>query len=448
MSVLKQQKLILFICLVAVVFPLCQAAIADASAYLKEYVNRPDEAFAFEVVRKVDLVNADGYMLRLTSQKWRDTEWTHWLSIVVPHELKHPDKALLIVEGGRNRDEVPEVDARLGVMLSYLSQQIGSPIAVLQQVPNQPLKGGRYEDDLIAYTFDKYFETGDPEYPLLLPMTKSAVAAMDAITQWSQQQYDQGIESFFVTGASKRGWTTWLTAAVDDRITGIAPLVIDMLNVEPQMQQQLKTYGQYSHMIRDYTEHNILAQMGTEKAENLLQIVDPYSYRQDITVPKLIVLGTNDPYWTVDAANLYVPGLVGPTHLYYSPNAGHGLSPESIDGISTTIMSMASFIRRHFDGREMPQLTWRHEQPDKLIVEWDDEDAQAMLWSAKSPNRDFRDSRWQSRPLQGSGSVEVDMPQPEDGWQAWFVEVRFGGEYPMRLSTAMTVLPDEFPYED
>ena len=27
--------------------------------------------------------------------------------------------------------------------------------------------------------------------------------------------------------------------------------------------------------------------------------------------PKLLLLGTNDPYWTADAAQLYYPGLEG-----------------------------------------------------------------------------------------------------------------------------------------
>jgi PhoPQ-activated pathogenicity-related protein len=319
-------------------------------------------------------------------------------------------------------------------------------VAVLQQVPNQPLKGGLKEDALIAYTFDQYLKTGDPDYPLLLPMVKSAVAAMDAVTRWSKQQLGQSIETFFVTGASKRGWTTWLTAAVDDRVTGIAPMVIDVLNLKLQMERQLKTYGQYSPMIGDYVEYNILKRLDTERGKELLTMVDPYSYRAKITIPKLIILGTNDPYWTVDAANLYVPDLAGPTYLHYSPNAGHGLSADSGKALST-IMSMASFIRMTFSKKEMPELHWRHETPDTLIVEWEDKDAQAVLWSAQSPVRDFRQADWKPRPLQGQGKAVVRMTQPEQGWQAWFVELVFGGEYPIRLTTAITVLPDTFQYD-
>ena len=45
--------------------------------------------------------------------------------------------------------------------------------AVVRQVPFQPMFGDLHEDGLIAHTFVEYTKTGDPTWPLLLPMVKS-----------------------------------------------------------------------------------------------------------------------------------------------------------------------------------------------------------------------------------------------------------------------------------
>ena len=63
-----------------------------------------------------------------------------------------------------------------------------SVVAELRMVPNQPLvfanDGGRErsEDEIIAYTWDKFLRTGDERWPARLPMTKAVVRAMDAVT--------------------------------------------------------------------------------------------------------------------------------------------------------------------------------------------------------------------------------------------------------------------------
>ena len=56
-----------------------------------------------------------------------------------------------------------------------LADMMQTPIAVLRQVPQQPIFDGRKEDQIIALTFSKFFDTGETDWPLLLPMVKSAV---------------------------------------------------------------------------------------------------------------------------------------------------------------------------------------------------------------------------------------------------------------------------------
>ena len=128
-----------------------------------------------------------------------------------------------------------------------------------------------------------------------------------------------------MTGGSKRGWTTWLTGAVDDRVIAIAPMVIVMLNLGPQGPNQLKVWGQYSEQIHDYVERGLMEKVATPTGTNLWKMVDPFTYRERLVKPKLLINGANDRYWTLDALDLYWNELQGPKYLIELPNAGHDL---------------------------------------------------------------------------------------------------------------------------
>jgi PhoPQ-activated pathogenicity-related protein len=43
-------------------------------------------------------------------------------------------------------------------------------------------------------------------------------SAMDTTIAFAKQKTGNTIDRYAVAGASKRGWTTWLTAAVDKRV--------------------------------------------------------------------------------------------------------------------------------------------------------------------------------------------------------------------------------------
>jgi PhoPQ-activated pathogenicity-related protein len=326
-----------------------------------------------------------------------------------------------------------------------VSQRAGIVAAVVTKVPNQPLYGGRKEDALIAYTFDEYLKTGDESWPLLFPMVKSAVRAMDAVTEFTAKSGGGRIERWVLAGASKRGWTTWLAGAADPRVKGIAPMVIDMLNMKAQTAWAEKVYGAQSEKIRDYTDLGLIARMDEPGMVRLRGWVDPYSYRQRYNIPKLILLGTNDPYWTVDALRHYWSELPAPKLIFQTPNAGHDLG-----GGAEALPSLAAFVQMVAAGQPLPQLDWQFERgnPTKVSVKVDRAARQFRLWTATSADRDFRDDKWAMQELEGQAGgtrAVATVAAPDKGYRAYLVEAVLaspdGHEY--KLSTEARVTPDD-----
>src|SRR5262249_10139535 len=147
------------------------------------------------------------------------------LLVVVPPKATPKATMLLWNTGGK--------PSPTSIALAFdLAGKIKAPVAFLYGIPNQPLLGNKKEDALIAETFVRYLKTGDASWPLLFPMAKSLARAMDALQEFARQEWKAEVRSFVVTGGSKRGWTTWLTAVADPRVKAIAPLVIDTLNMK------------------------------------------------------------------------------------------------------------------------------------------------------------------------------------------------------------------------
>lgn len=413
-------------------------------ADLKSYVTKPDPTYSYEIVDTKDIEGCKAKIIRLTSQTWQNIVWTHWLVLLCPPEMSNSDIAMLVISGGSNRQKEPSLNSLEFKVAVTVAKKTNSIIAVLSQVPNQPLFDGRNEDEIIAYTYDKYLNGEGDEWPLLMPMVKSAVRAMDTIQLVQKDTDNHEIKRFVLTGGSKRGWTTWLTAATGDpRVVAIAPAVIDVLNMKQQMLHQLECYGTFSSEIEDYTRLKIPQRMHSSKGEQLLSIVDPYTYRNSLTLPKLILLGTNDPYWTVDSANLYFPDFPAPKYLCYQANTGHDASPA---GIAT----LAEFFLLTKEKKLFPSVSWEISKRNTITVKWDNPEGTAYLWKADSNNRDFRNSKWESTPLKGKGKAKAKLARPKTGWSAYYIEVRFPGSFgnPYSICTQMKVLPENiYPFK-
>jgi PhoPQ-activated pathogenicity-related protein len=324
-------------------------------------------------------------------------------------------------------------------------------VAFLFGVPKQPLFDGKTEDALIAETFVRYLETKDPTWPLLFPMVKSIIRGMDALQAFAKSEWNFNLTSFIISGASKRGWTTWLTAATGDkRVKAIAPLVFDTLNIGVQMKNQIIAFDKPSDMIKDYVVRKLVPIPQTEAAQRLWVIIDPWSYRDKITVPKLIVNGTNDPYWPLDALNTYWDGLKGDKWLLYVPNAGHELCERDRDGKLQTlpvraINTIAAFSRAQIFDKPMPKLNCKTTSaPGTDFVDFSVscsvKPLEAWVFSALAKSKDFRNSRWDSSKLDMSGNkTDCKVDLPKTGYSAAFLEFdQEGLKY--NLSTPLRIL--------
>jgi len=414
-------------------------------ADLESYVKAPDPSFNHEVKSTFDLPGGGKAVLaHMTSQTWHGIPWEHWLAILRPETVQHPKYCLLLVAGGSKKSEPPSSLSKEAIILAGVAAKLGIVVAVLPQVPNQPLFENMKEDALIAHTFVKFFETGDETWPCLLPMAKSAVRGMDAVQAIVKKTFDQDIERFVVTGASKRGWTTWLTAAVDPRVVAIAPMVIDTLNMQKQMALQRLSFGGYSEQIEDYTSRNLQARMQDPRGKRLLELVDPYSFTSRLSMPKLIILGTNDRYWPVDAVKLYFPDLPGEKLIHYVPNKGHGLGAEAVDAIM-------AFTHAVITGEPKPRFEWslaREAGQAILSVKTQDPPESVEIWRAEAPTRDFREAKWTSAPAEKSGDlIQGKVPVPEKGYTAFFGRLVFKtkGGFLLAACTNVEVLGDPPP---
>jgi PhoPQ-activated pathogenicity-related protein len=411
---------------------------------LAAYVERPDASFAWREAG-AGRIGATNYIeLLMTSQTWRGVPWKHQLFVLRPANMNQDVRhGLLFIHGGRWKQEYEQPGARAdlpreALLFARLAETLRAPVGILRQVPNGPLFE-RKDDALIAYTFDRFLETGESDWPLLLPMVKSAVRAMDVMQEVARERWTVSIDGFTVTGASKRGWTSWLAAAIDPRVDAVAPIVIDVLNMGAQMEHQRATWGDVSEEIRDYSDLDLPRRLSTDKGRELLSIVDPYSYRDRLTKPKLILLSSNDRYWPLDALKLYWTDLPEPKRVLYVPNQGHGLRD-----VDRVIGALSALHRYAADGKSLPQLSWRFAPAshDLAVNVQADRSGRVRVWRAYSATLDFRDARWSSNGCTHSRDEYIcRIPRAKQGYTAAFAEMSFkdAGEVPFSLSTTVCI---------
>lgn len=446
----------------AAVLAIAPAALAKGPNALDAYVAKPEASFGWKVVGPISGPGYHGAVLEMTSQSWTTETllpgqdlWKHWVTVIVPDKVTS-DKAFLYITGGDKGDPAP---TKAVDRFAALAVDTSSVVVELDDVPNQPLRFSdepkdHVEDEIIAYLQARYAKTRDPKQLLRLPMVKSGTQAMTAVQQYlaSEAGGRMKVNGFVVAGGSKRGWTTWLVGAVDKRVIGIVPIVINVLNVEATTIHHWRAMGYFSPALGDYVHYGLIPDMiGKPGLAGVNLIEDPLNYqdRAQMRIPKFVINAVGDEYFPPDNTRFGYYKVADPKRLRMIPNSKHSTS-------GTDIMeSITAFHDAVIHKRPIPSYQWGVRKDGAIVVRSAVKPMEVYLWQGNNPKaRDFRvdtiGKAFTSTRLQPQkdGSYVGRAPRGKPGFTAYFVEMVYasGTKYPFKFTTEVQVTPDVLPY--
>ena len=427
---------------------------------MSDYIESTKNEFSYDIQEVIYEENWTGYHIKMISGEWLDSkkvdqvEWWHYVDIIIPKQTTS-STGIMFIDGGEKSDDYFRLDAQ-SIENAIKTEAV---IVNVSNIPFQPLnflsseQDSFEEDDLIAFAWNKFLKQGakqkDVEWLPRFPMTRAIVRAMD-LAQEIVLQNDIVVKDFVVSGASKRGWTAWTTAAVDSRVKAVVPMVIDMLNLVPSFENHYRSYGEFSPAVQEYVNYNIQDWLGTEEFKVLMSYIEPFSFIDKFTMPKYIINAGSDEFFSTDSWRFYYDKLPGEKIIRYVPNKNH-----SLDGRYLT-EDLVSYFYRVINDIEIPSLSWNLSD-NKLIAELDyDGDYDVSVWTAKNDNgRDFR--LWEEGELWEETSIgklannkyELNVNSNFKGYKATMIEFTIDpeSEFPLIISTGPFVFPEKYPFD-
>ncbi|KAH3872000.1 hypothetical protein DPMN_035213 [Dreissena polymorpha] len=234
-------------------------------------------------------------------------------------------------------------------------------------IPNQPIvfkddpaQKKRTEDAIIAWTWKTFVDQkgADPEILLRMPMTKASVRALDTISDLTQSKIGERIDRFMVAGESKRGWTTWTVGAVDKRVVAIAPMVMDLLNLQENLHHYYRSLGGWTFAFDDYYAENFTQDLDSPYVKGIAAIVDPISYTDRYEdKPKYIISAGGDEFFMPDNSRFYFDALKGEKYFRMMPNTDHSLEPYGL----SIIFGIRAFYLSVMNNNPLPKMNWQLE---------------------------------------------------------------------------------------
>lgn len=418
------------------------------STYQKQLASHPVN---YALLEKKQLSTVSLQRYRLDSQTWTPhgivtpQDWRHEVDIYIPEAAKEKH-ALVVINNGIN-DNTPgkamPVSNFNQEKLAHIASATQTIVISVSHIPNQPLiyQGNTtplIEDDSMAYSWNLFMD--NPQENQYLPLYIPMSAAVSQTFRLAKQELAVWkIDKFIVTGSSKRGWATWLTALSNPDVDAIVPFAMDLLNIKTSLKHMYRSYGMnWPVAFYPYYKQKIDQRINTKDFVKLTALLDPLSYlnsslRDRFAIEKYIINASGDDFYIPDNSRFYYDKLPGPKSLRYVPNVTHR------DILSVAEQSLISFINRFQKHQKLPVITEniQGEESEKILtVRFSEPPSSITQWTAKNPVvRDFRYacgvqySPSVMKPVAANTVVKIPLTTPESGWQATYIEVTFNDGY-------------------
>jgi PhoPQ-activated pathogenicity-related protein len=398
---------------------------------------------------------------RMTSQSWSPDlrvspdSWQHDVNIFIPDKAKS-ERAILVINNGVNYGvSVQSTGTSTDFSeeaLANIARKSHTIVISVSNVPNQfltyqndntPLK----EDDSVARSWILFLAAPEQRelMPLHIPMAASVSQAMRVARK---ELISWNIHKFIVTGVSKRGWASWLTAISDPDVEAIIPFAFDLLDTRTSLTHMYRSYGgNWPVAFYSYYKQGIDSLIDTDDFAKLLGIEDPLSYlkttyRSRLSIPKYIINSSGDDFYVPDNTRFYFDELPGVKSLRVVPNSDHY-------GIKNfTEESIIPFVNRLQNNRRPPEIHGKIQGND-LVVELSEKPLSIVRWTASNPlARDFRYAcgiRYQpSTPVVVlNKKIKIPLVSGQPGWQATYIEATFKDGY---IATTQAYITPEDKY--
>jgi len=119
--------------------------------------------------------------------------------------------------------------------------------------------------------------------------------------------------------------------------------------------------------------------------------VDPYQYRERLTMPKMVVNSGNDEFFMPDDTHYWWANMPEPKRFLLLPNSDH----TTATGILEELPAIKTFINAVIDNATVPEFTWEIENTtgDIIVDVADSEPLEVNMWHATTCNGERRDFR-------------------------------------------------------